>query len=131
MARGDRGIPLSSNIRWKQDLASDSPVERESLGRYMYAMLAMAKGMKRRKTRSRLTYPRRPNLQESILPGAALLEFELLALRSICGNVTKLFTSLFTERVGGRGNAAVDTLYECLRAWSSTLEYLKIDILEY
>lgn len=45
--------------------------------------------------------------------------------------MTKLFTSLFTERVDGRGNAAVDTLYECLRAWSSTLEYLKIDILEY
>lgn len=46
-------------------------------------------------------------------------------------NVTRLSTSLFTERVGGEGNAAADTLYECLRAWSLTLEYLKIDIPEY
>lgn len=70
-----------------------------------------------------------PGLQEIILPGAALHAFEFRALHSICGSVTKLSISLFRNRVGGRGQVAADTLYECLHAWSRpTLEYLEIDV---
>lgn len=72
-----------------------------------------------------------PELQEIIFRGTSLFDFEFRALRSTSCGVTKLSVSLYGERVGERGVAAIDGLCECLRKWSSTLEYLKLDALEY
>lgn len=72
-----------------------------------------------------------PELQEIIFRGTSLFDFEFRALRSTSYGVTKLSVSLYGKRVGERGDAAIDGLCECLRKWSSTLEYLKLDALEY
>lgn len=88
--------------------------------------------MKRRMTLWRWIHPVPRNAQAFKKPSSPVLLsmlFEFRALHSICGSVTKLSISLFRNRVGGRGQVAADTLYECLHAWSRpTLEYLKIDV---
>lgn len=72
-----------------------------------------------------------PELQEIIFRGTSLFDFEFRALRSTSCGVTKLSVSLYGKRVGERGDAAIDGLCECLRKWTSTLEYLKLDVLVY
>lgn len=68
-----------------------------------------------------------PELQEIIFRGTSLFDFEFKVLRSMGSGVTKVSVSLYRWRVGGRADTAVGGLCECLRAWSSTLEYLKLD----
>lgn len=72
-----------------------------------------------------------PELQEIIFRGTSLFDFEFRALRSTSSGVTKLSVSLYGKRVGERGDVAIDGLCECLRKWTSTLEYLKLDVLVY
>lgn len=70
-------------------------------------------------------------LQEITFPGTSLFDFEFRALLSTSSCVTKLYVSLYGERVGERGDAAIDGLCECLRKWSATLEYLKLETSKY
>lgn len=72
-----------------------------------------------------------PYLTEIIFSGAALHARELECVRAMCSrDVEKLHVSMYGNRVSGPGNgdAAAVALCECLRAWSSTLQCLKISI---
>lgn len=70
-----------------------------------------------------------PNLQEIIITGAVLRPDMYRALRIMCSSgITKLAVSLHSHISGKNGNAAADALCKCLRLWSPTLEYLKVDI---
>lgn len=70
-----------------------------------------------------------PYLTEIIFSGAALHARELECVRAMCSrDVEKLHVSMYGNRVSGNGDAAAVALCECLRAWSSTLQCLKISI---
>lgn len=73
-----------------------------------------------------------PDLTDVIFPGAALHASELRFIRATCSrDVEKLDVSLYGNRVRGlNGDAAADALCECLRAWSPTLQCLKITVRE-
>lgn len=69
------------------------------------------------------------DLREIIITCAALHPDMYRALRIMCsGGITKLSVSLSGRSSGSSGNAAADALCRCLRVWSPTLAYLKIDI---
>lgn len=74
-----------------------------------------------------------PDVREIIFLGGTPHASTYKTLLSMCnGGVTKLALSLYGSRVPTNGDAAVaDALCECLRAWSPTLQYLKIDIPRY
>lgn len=66
-----------------------------------------------------------PDLQEIIISGATLAVNGFKALLSVCSiGIEKLGVSLYSD-------AAVNTLCECLQAWSSTLQCFKFDALRY
>lgn len=69
------------------------------------------------------------DLREIIITGAVLRPEMYRALRSICsGGITKLAVSLHGRQAGSMGDASVDALCECVRLWSPSLQYLKVDI---
>lgn len=73
-----------------------------------------------------------PDLQDIIITGAALRPDMYKALRVIRNSgLTKLSVSLHGRRAGDRGVAAVDALCECLRVWSATLKYFKVEIMHH
>lgn len=72
-----------------------------------------------------------PDLREIIITGAVLRPDMYRALRVMCSSgITKLAVSLHSHISGRIGDAAADALCECLRLWSPTLEYLKVDIVD-
>lgn len=72
-----------------------------------------------------------PDLREIVITRSVLHASDFTALRAMCsGGVAKLTLMAFGPR-GGDGDAAVDALSECLRAWSPTLEYFKLDVLDH
>lgn len=69
------------------------------------------------------------DLREISITCAALHPDMYRALRIMCSSgITKLSVSLSGRSSGSSGNAAADALCMCLRIWSPTLAYLKIDI---
>lgn len=64
-----------------------------------------------------------PDLREVIFKGFVLFRDELKVLCTLCSGVTRL-------EVPGLGHIgeSLDALCDCLRAWSSTLEYLSLRI---
>lgn len=75
-----------------------------------------------------LTTPCCPDLREIVITGASLRASELRRVRGMCsGRVTKFAVSLDANQGHGCDDAARDALCECLRAWSQTLEYLRMD----
>lgn len=69
-----------------------------------------------------------PNLQEIILTKYALWEEDFSTLRAMCDSVTKLNVRIPENLESNRGAAALDALCECLRAWASSLECLKLTV---
>lgn len=54
------------------------------------------------------------------------------ALRTMCSSsITKLAVSLHGLQAGNRGDESVDALCECLRLWSPTLAYFKVDVMHH
>lgn len=73
-----------------------------------------------------------PELQEIIFTGdGPLYDFEFKTLRSICRRVVKFSASLYAKKPGRGGESARVVLCKCLRTWSYTLEYLKLDVLNF
>lgn len=69
-----------------------------------------------------------PDLREIVIYRAHLQASEYASLRAMCnGGVTKFAVSLLDLNTGNLHEGKVDALCETLRAWSPTLEHLKID----
>lgn len=71
-----------------------------------------------------------PELQTLVFTGADLDATDLKALRMMCPGVTNLHIPIQGGQ-GKNGEETLDALSDCLRAWSSTLECVRLKVREY